>query len=160
MKGTALPGSFDDLDIRIGRVLAVAEARTRKPTYRLTVDFGPEVGVKVSCGAYRNYSVDALVGRQVVAIVNLGPKQMGPEPRNRKSRSASTSTEPGIRRRSAFTSAGPVRQRGRAQPTTAAQTARPAEAFRTSPHQPVGLGRVALEDRPPVSQPNRNHSAR
>ena len=79
LKGTALPGSFDDLDIRIGRVLAVADARTRKPTYRLTVDFGPEIGVKVSCGAYRNYSVDALVGRQVVAIVNLGVKQMGPE---------------------------------------------------------------------------------
>ena len=79
MKAIALAGSFDDLDIRVGRVLAVEEARTRKPTYRLTVDFGPEVGVKVSCGAYRNYSPEDLIGRLVVAIVNLGPKQMGPE---------------------------------------------------------------------------------
>jgi tRNA-binding protein len=79
MKAIALAGSFDDLDIRVGRVLAVEEARTRKPTYRLTVDFGPEVGAKVSCGAYRNYSPEDLIGRLVVAIVNLGPKQMGPE---------------------------------------------------------------------------------
>ena len=79
MKAIALAGSFDDLDIRVGRVLAVEEARTRKPTYRLTVDFGPEVGVKVSCGAYRNYSPEDMIGRLVVAIVNLGPKQMGPE---------------------------------------------------------------------------------
>jgi tRNA-binding protein len=79
LKETALPSSFDDLDIRIGRILEVREARTRKPTYRLTVDFGPEIGVKVSCGAYRNYAVEALVGREVVAIVNLGTKQMGPE---------------------------------------------------------------------------------
>lgn len=79
MKGTALPGSFDELDIRVGRVLDAAEARTRKPTYRLTIDFGPEVGTRVSCGAYRNYSAQQLVGRLVVAIVNLGTKQMGPE---------------------------------------------------------------------------------
>jgi tRNA-binding protein len=79
VKETALPGSFDDLDIRVGRILAVEEARTRKPTYRLSVDFGPEIGVKVSCGAYRNYVPAELVGRLVVAAVNLGPKQMGPE---------------------------------------------------------------------------------
>jgi tRNA-binding protein len=79
LKQTALTGSFDELDIRIGRVTAVAEARTRKPTYRLTIDFGIELGTKVSCGAYRNYAADDLAGRLVVAVVNLGPKQMGPE---------------------------------------------------------------------------------
>ena len=79
MKPTALSSSFGELDIRVGRVTAVQEAMTRKPTYRLTVDFGPEIGTKVSCGAYRNYSADELVGRLVVAIVNLGPKNMGPE---------------------------------------------------------------------------------
>ncbi len=78
-KGTAAPGSFDDLDIRVGRILTVEEARTRKPTYRLTIDFGPELGTRVSCGAYRSYPAEDLVGRLVVAIVNLGPKQMGPE---------------------------------------------------------------------------------
>jgi tRNA-binding protein len=79
LKQTALFGSFDALDIRVGRVMAVEDAMTRKPTYRLSVDFGPELGSKVSCGAYRNYAADDLVGRLVVAIVNLGPKQMGPE---------------------------------------------------------------------------------
>jgi tRNA-binding protein len=79
LKPTALSGSFGELDIRVGRVTAVQEAMTRKPTYRLSVDFGPEIGTKVSCGAYRNYSADELVGRLVIAIVNLGPKKMGPE---------------------------------------------------------------------------------
>lgn len=79
MKRTAAPGAFDELDIRIGRVLAVQDALTRKPTYKLTIDFGPELGIKVSCGAYRNYAADQLVGRLVVAIVNLSPKKMGPE---------------------------------------------------------------------------------
>ena len=79
MKRTALPDSFDDLDLRVGRVMSVEEGRTRKPTYRLTVDFGPEFGIKRSCGALRNYAPADLVGRLVVAAVNLGPKQMGPE---------------------------------------------------------------------------------
>ena len=79
MKRTAPSGSFDELDIRVGRVLAVEEAQTRKPTYKLTLDFGPELGTKVSCGAYRNYTTGDLVGRLVIAVVNLGTKQMGPE---------------------------------------------------------------------------------
>jgi tRNA-binding protein len=79
VKRIAPEGSFDALDIRVGRVVAVEEARTRKPTYRLTVDFGPELGIKVSCGAYRNYPAEALAGQLVIAVVNLGPKQMGPE---------------------------------------------------------------------------------
>ncbi|HEY1168630.1 MAG TPA: hypothetical protein VGE81_06595 [Candidatus Limnocylindrales bacterium] len=79
MKPIALPGSFDDLDLRVGRVTSVEEARTRKPTYRLTIDLGPELGIKRSCGALRNYAPGDLVGRLVVAAVNLGPKQMGPE---------------------------------------------------------------------------------
>lgn len=79
MKKTALFDSFEDLDIRVGRVMTVEEARTRKPTYRLTVDFGPEVGVKRSCGAFRNYPADALTGRLVIGVVNFDAKQMGPE---------------------------------------------------------------------------------
>jgi len=79
VKETARGGPFEEFDIRIGRVTEVAEARTRKPTYRLTIDFGPEFGVRVSCGAYRNYAPEELVGRLVVAVVNLGTKQMGPE---------------------------------------------------------------------------------
>jgi tRNA-binding protein len=79
LKKTALFGSFDELDIRVGRVLRVEDALSRKPTYRLTIDFGPEVGTKLSCGAYRNYPAEALVGRLVVGVVNFAPKKMGPE---------------------------------------------------------------------------------
>lgn len=59
--------------------MAVEDTETKKPTYRLIIDFGPEVGVKKSCGAYRNYSKDFLVGKQIVAVINFGPKKMGPE---------------------------------------------------------------------------------
>jgi tRNA-binding protein len=79
VKRTAPYSAFEELDVRVGRVLSAEEALTRKPTYRLTIDFGPEVGIKRSCGAYRNYPADALVGRLVIGIVNFGTKQMGPE---------------------------------------------------------------------------------
>lgn len=71
--------SFSSLDIRVGRIVDVAEANTKKPLYRITVDFGPEIGRKVSCGGFRRYAKEALLGKQVVAVVNLPPKQMGPE---------------------------------------------------------------------------------
>jgi tRNA-binding protein len=70
---------FEALDIRVGRIVKVEDAQTRKPIYRMTLDFGPEIGTKVSCGAYRNYPRDALVGQQVLAVVNFTPRQMGPE---------------------------------------------------------------------------------
>jgi tRNA-binding protein len=71
--------NFDALDIRAGRITKVEDAQTRKPTYRLTIDLGPELGTKVSCGAYRNYQKDDLVGKAVICIVNFGVKKMGPE---------------------------------------------------------------------------------
>jgi len=71
--------NFAALDIRAGRIVAVAEAQTRKPTWRLTIDLGPEFGHKVSCGAYRNYAPGALIGRTVICVVNFDPKKMGPE---------------------------------------------------------------------------------
>lgn len=71
--------SFDQLDIRVGTILSAEKAASRKPTYRMRIDFGEQIGVKVSCGAYTNYEVDALVGRQVVAVINFGAKKMGPE---------------------------------------------------------------------------------
>jgi len=67
------------MDIRVGRIVKVEDAQTRKPTYRMTVDFGPDVGTKISCGAYRNYPRDALIAQQVLAVMNLGPRKMGPE---------------------------------------------------------------------------------
>jgi tRNA-binding protein len=79
VKDIAPFSSFEELDIRVGRVLAVEDSLSRKPTYRLTIDFGPELGVKRSVGAYRKYAREELVGRQIVAVVNFGPKKMGPE---------------------------------------------------------------------------------
>ncbi|MCK9597174.1 protein secretion chaperonin CsaA [Candidatus Pacearchaeota archaeon] len=71
--------NFSALDIRVGKIVNVEDAETKKPTYRLTVDFGPEIGIKKSCGAYRNYSKDFLMGKQVVGVVNFEAKKMGPE---------------------------------------------------------------------------------
>jgi len=70
---------FDALDIRVGRIVKVEDAQTRKAAWRLTIDFGEEIGTKVSCGAYRNYPKEALIGRQVLAVVNFAPRKMGPE---------------------------------------------------------------------------------
>lgn len=72
-------GAFAGLDIRIGRIINVEDAQTQKPTYRLTIDFGSEIGTKRSCGAYRNYSKEFLIGKQIVAVVNFAVKKMGPE---------------------------------------------------------------------------------
>jgi tRNA-binding protein len=72
-------GNFEALDIRAGRIIAVEDAATQKPTYRLTIDLGPELGQKRSCGAYTNYKKDSLIGKLVVCVTNFGAKKMGPE---------------------------------------------------------------------------------
>ena len=71
---------FEQVDLRIGTVV---EARlfpeARKPAYILHVDFGPEVGtLKSSAQITDLYSPDALVGRQVLGVVNFPKKQIGP----------------------------------------------------------------------------------
>ncbi len=78
-KTTADFSSFEALDIRVGRVTKVEDAQTKKPTYRMTIDFGSTIGSKVSCGAYKNYDKEALIGKQVIAVVNFLPRKMGPE---------------------------------------------------------------------------------
>lgn len=79
MKPQAEFKNFEALDLRVGKIVNVEDAQTKKLTYRITVDFGGEIGTKVSCGAYRNYSKNYLMGKQVIAVVNLGTKQMGSE---------------------------------------------------------------------------------
>ena len=79
MKSQTDYSSFEALDIRVGKIVKVEDSLSKKPTYRLTVDFGPEIGTKVSCGAYRNYPKEELVGKLVIGIVNFPSKKMGSE---------------------------------------------------------------------------------
>ena len=75
--------TFDDflaVDIRIGTIVSAEEfSEARKPSYRLVIDFGETIGRKKSCAQIAaNYHVDELVGRQVAAVVNFPPRQIGP----------------------------------------------------------------------------------
>lgn len=74
--------TFEDflrVDMRVGRVTAVdAFPEARKPAWKLTIDFGPEVGVKRSSAQITHYAREALEGRLVVGVVNFPPRQIGP----------------------------------------------------------------------------------
>ncbi|OZA91989.1 MAG: tRNA-binding protein, partial [Erythrobacter sp. 34-65-8] len=75
--------AFDDflkVDIRIGTIVAAEEfPEARKPSYRLVIDFGPVIGRKKSCAQIAaNYTLEELPGRQVAAVVNFPPRQIGP----------------------------------------------------------------------------------
>lgn len=71
---------FDKLDIRAGRILEVLDfPDARKPTYRLSIDFGQEIGIKRSCAQLTaNYRKEDLTGRMVLCVVNFPPRQIGP----------------------------------------------------------------------------------
>jgi tRNA-binding protein len=70
---------FLQIEMRVGRVVRVEEfPEARKPAWKLFLDFGPEIGERKSSAQVTNYSREELEGRQVVAVVNFPPRQIGP----------------------------------------------------------------------------------
>ena len=79
----AEPISIDDflkVDIRVGTIVDVQDfPEARKPAWKLWIDFGEKIGVKkTSAQIVANYASEALMGRQVMAVVNFPPRQIGP----------------------------------------------------------------------------------
>lgn len=71
---------FDKLDIRVGKIVKVDDfPQARKPSYKIEIDFGGEIGHKKSCGQFvTNYTKEELQDTLVAGVINFPPRQIGP----------------------------------------------------------------------------------
>ena len=71
---------FNKIDVRVGRIIEVEDfPEAKKPTYKLKIDFGKEIGIKRSCAQLvKNYSKEDLMGKLVLGVVNFPLRQIGP----------------------------------------------------------------------------------
>jgi len=71
---------FNQLDIRVGKITEVQDfPEARKPSYKLTIDFGSEIGIKHSSAQLvKHYKKEELIGKLVLGVVNFPPRQIGP----------------------------------------------------------------------------------
>ena len=70
--------NFMELDIRVGKILSAEEfPEIKKPSYILNIDFGEEIGIKKTSAQITNYSLESLINKKCIAVINLGEKQIG-----------------------------------------------------------------------------------
>ena len=71
---------FKKLDIRVGKIIEAEDfPEAKKPSYKLKIDFGNDMGIKKSCAQLvKNYSKEQLKGKLVLAVINFPPRQIGP----------------------------------------------------------------------------------